>query len=83
MVATNSAVNRIGVEGGGEIKNRRGKIFVVRSCHITTRIFEVLQESLPARFFRKKIKLAGTLGGPLTVGNLRGGSFLSRPNPHG
>ena len=72
MVATILAVNRIGVEGGGEIRNRRGEIFIARSCHITTKIFEVLRESLPVRFFRKKKTGGNSWGGPpteVTTGN--------------
>ena len=49
-----SAVIRVDVEGAWYFKNLWGEIFDAQSCHITTRIFEVLQESYPARIFWKK-----------------------------
>jgi hypothetical protein len=53
----------VSVEGGGEIKNRRGEILGVRSGHNTCRIFE-------SAFSRKKKKKAGTLGlDPLSSGS--------------
>ena len=66
MVATNSAVNQIGVEGGAKSKIGEAR-FLLRGLAISPPGFSrFCKRVFPPDFFEKK-KLAGTLGGhPLT-----------------
>ena len=59
-----------GVEGGGEIRNRQGKIFDARSVQITTRIFKVLELIFPSDFLEKKTGRRGSPGPPNLVQGL-------------
>ena len=58
MVSTILAMIQICV-GGGDIKNQRGEIFDVRSCHITTQIF------IPLEFSEKKFGGRSWSGAPI------------------
>ncbi len=54
MVSTISAVIWISVEGGRDIKNRRGKIWEVPSDHNTTRIYKGGRSAREELNFQKK-----------------------------
>ena len=75
MVATNSAVNRIGVEGGAKSKIGEAR-FLLRGLAISPPGFSrFCKRVFPPDFFEKKIKLVGTLGGHPLIQFLAEGFF--------